>query len=153
MGAVITSEAELWLVWWLCSSAKARRNSVIRKNLKELKWSRAGSCCTLLLLIAKPRLSPPLGSADHTCKNSQHLVSIFSIWNCWSRRGTQERGVTSLGAGGPMETLLSPGGDFQAPCPGAKCYWKTNIDFWQSLEKFMLVFPRVYELTRNGDKS
>lgn len=101
MGAVITSEAELWLVWWLCSSAKARRNSVIRKNLKELKWSRAGSCCTLLLLIAKPRLSPPLGSADHTCKNSQHLVSIFSIWNCWSRRGTQERGVTSLGAGGP----------------------------------------------------
>lgn len=133
-------------VWSLCSSAKARRNCN-QKKLKKWKWSRRGSFCILLLLICKPRLSPPSWVQQTTHRR------IHSTWCQFSALETAGLEGDAQDRGDIPRSRRPHGGNSQAPCPGAKCYWKTNIDFWQSLEKFMWVFPRAYELTRNGDKS
>lgn len=39
--------------------SKGKKKLCNQKKLKKLKWSRTGSFCILLLLICKPRLSPP----------------------------------------------------------------------------------------------
>lgn len=145
-------------MWLLCSSAKPRKTLCNQKNrVKKFKWTKTG-----YILFHSPfsysksqALTIFLGPADLAWKNSQYFGVNFQHSKVLVQKGIHRRVATPLGVGGPMETLLSSRWNLPSSMPstGAKCAWKTNIDLWQSLKKFMGVFPGVYEITRNGDKS
>lgn len=130
---VRTSEAKSLLVWLLCSSAKARKNSLSNQKscIKKFKWSRTEhillhSVCSYLQTEA---LAVFWGSADLTQRIASISVSIFSIQNCWSRRGYMgERGHPwgrRPHGGNAVLRVVSP--EPHAHCRGYMClkdkYW------------------------------